>query len=98
MDFKVELFILRDVDLEHQELVDNVKTGSHAGFFAGHGRLRPSIMKISIICEVGWIWRQLDSVTRQAENVSFDLLVELFYDIRGALGHWEWLMGLGTLT
>ena len=63
MDFKVELFILRHVDLEHQELVHNVQTGSDTSFFASHRRLRPSIMKISIIGEVGWIRRQLDSVT-----------------------------------
>ena len=63
VDFKVKLFILRYVDLEHQELVHNVKTSSHTSFFAGHGRLCPSIMKISIISEVCWIGRQLDSVT-----------------------------------
>ena len=64
MDFKVELFILWYVYLEHQELVDDVEAGSHTGFFARHRRLRPSIMKISIISRVRWIGRQLDSVTR----------------------------------
>ena len=63
MDFKVELLILRDVDLEHQKLVDYVETSSHTSFFARDRRLGPSIMKISIISEVVWIRRQLDSVT-----------------------------------
>ena len=81
MNFKGKLFILTHVNLEDQELMDNVETGSHAGFFAGHGRLGTRIMKISITSGVGRIWRQLDSLTRQTENVSFYLLVELFHDI-----------------
>ena len=64
MDFKVELFFMWYVYLEHQELVYNIEAGSHASFFARHRRLRPSIMKISIISRVRWIGRQLDSVTR----------------------------------
>lgn len=61
--------------------MDDVQTCSHAGFLNARSTRVVEIGACSVVLLVRRVRRQLNSLARQAEYISLELLVQLFRDI-----------------
>ena len=81
-----ERIALCNEDLEDEELVDDFEalrdTNSLRGRCVDCGS---SIMKIC--CHLSRVWRQLDALIDESENISFDLRVVVLEDLGSAAAH-----------
>jgi len=82
VEFQLEGLSLGHVDLEDEELVHDVEAGRDSYF------LRPNssvIMKVGL--DLRWVWRQLNALATQVEDVALQILVKFFLHLSVAVGY-----------